>query len=116
MPPTRSNFPTISSSQFWGKEGLLRRYNFTVTESTPLNQEVAVDPEMLGKVFETVVLTSEEAENYQAPNLRKATGSYYTPRIVVTFILREALKKRPLCPRPIFAQGKPDPPHGNGCP
>jgi hypothetical protein len=75
-----------------GRDGLLRRYNFTVTESTPLNQEVAVDPEMLGKVFETVVLTSEGAENYQAPNLRKATGSYYTPRIVVTFILREALK------------------------
>ena len=75
-----------------GHDGLLRRYNFTVTESTPLNQEVAVDPEMLGKVFETVVLTSEGAENYQAPNLRKATGSYYTPRIVVTFIVREALK------------------------
>jgi hypothetical protein len=75
-----------------GKEGLLRRYNFTVTESTPLNQEVAVDPEMLGKVFETVVLTSEEADEYQAPNLRKATGSYYTPRIVVTFIVREELK------------------------
>lgn len=75
-----------------GSDGLLRRYNFTVTESTPLNQEVAVDPEMLGKVFETVVLTSENADAYQAPNLRKATGSYYTPRIVVTFIVREALK------------------------
>jgi len=75
-----------------GPDGLLRRYNFTVTESTPLNQEVAVDPEMLGKVFETVVLTSEEAEDYQAPNLRKATGSYYTPRIVVTFIVRETLQ------------------------
>ncbi len=74
------------------RDGLLRRYNFTVTESTPLNQEVAVDPEMLGKIFETVVLTSEEAEDYQAPNLRKATGSYYTPRIVVNFIVREVLK------------------------
>lgn len=75
-----------------GQDGLLRRYNFTVTESTPLNQEVAVDPEMLGKVFETVVLTSEEAADYSAPNLRKATGSYYTPRIVVTFNTREVLK------------------------
>ena len=75
-----------------GRDGLLRRYNFTVTESTPLNLEVAVDPEMLGKVFETVVLTSEGADEYQAPNLRKATGSYYTPRIVVTLIVREALK------------------------
>jgi hypothetical protein len=75
-----------------GPDGLLRRYNFTVTESTPLNREVAVDPEMLGKVFETVVLASEGAKDYQAPNLRKATGSFYTPRIVVTFIVRETLK------------------------
>lgn len=75
-----------------GPDGLLRRYNFTVTESTPLNQEVAVDPEMLGKVFETVVLASEGAKDYRAPNLRKATGSFYTPRIVVRFIVRETLK------------------------
>jgi len=75
-----------------GQDGLLRRYNFTVTESTPLNQEVAVDPEMLGKVFETVVLTSEQAADYSAPNLRKATGSYYTPRIVVSFNTREVLQ------------------------
>jgi len=76
-----------------GPDGLLRRYNFTVTESTPLNKEVAVDPEMLGKVFETVVLASEGAKEYRAPNLRKATGSSYTPRIVVTFIVRETLKE-----------------------
>jgi hypothetical protein len=61
-------------------EDLLYRYNFTITESTPLDIEVAVDPEMLGKVFEELVTGRHE------------TGSYYTPRPVVAFMGREALK------------------------
>ncbi len=59
---------------------LFERYNFTVTESTPLDIEVAVDPEMLGKVFETLVTGRHES------------GSYYTPRPVVAFMCRESLK------------------------
>jgi hypothetical protein len=71
---------------------LLESFNFTVTEDTPLNQEVAVDPEMLGKVFESIVLHAEAADpDAVAPDKRKATGSYYTPRIVVHFICREVL-------------------------
>lgn len=76
-----------------GPEGLLRRYNFTVAESTPDFQEVAVDPEMLGKVFESIVLQSDSVEDFNAPNRRKATGSYYTPRIVVRFMVHEALSQ-----------------------
>ena len=59
---------------------LFERYNFTVTESTPIDIEVAVDPEMLGKVFEELVTG------------RHDTGSYYTPRPVVSFMCRESLK------------------------
>ena len=59
---------------------LFVRFNFTVTESTPLDVEVAVDPEMLGKVFEELVTGRHE------------TGSYYTPKPVVAFMCREALK------------------------
>ena len=59
---------------------LFERYNFTVTESTPLDVEVAVNPEMLGKVFEELVTG------------RHDTGSYYTPRPVVSFMCRESLK------------------------
>ena len=59
---------------------LFERYNFTVTESTPLDVEVAVDPEILGKVFEELVTG------------RHDTGSYYTPRPVVSFMCRESLK------------------------
>jgi hypothetical protein len=63
-----------------GNQGLFYRYNFTVEESTPLDIEVAVDPEMLGKVFEELVTGRHE------------TGSYYTPRPVVSFMCREAIK------------------------
>lgn len=63
-----------------GKQGLFYRYNFTVEESTPLDIEVAVDPEMLGKVFEELVTGRHES------------GSYYTPRPIVSFMCREALK------------------------
>lgn len=74
-------------------DDLLEVYNFTVREDTPLSQDVAVDPEMLGKIFESIVLHAEAAgEEYQAPDKRKATGSYYTPRIVVHFICRESLR------------------------
>jgi len=61
-------------------DGLFYRYNFTVEESTPSDIEVAVDPEMLGKVFEELVTGRHES------------GSYYTPRPVVSFMCREALK------------------------
>ena len=60
--------------------GLFNRFNFTVMESTPFDVEVAVDPEMLGKVFEELVTG------------RHDTGAYYTPRPVVSFMCREALK------------------------
>ncbi len=60
--------------------GLFDRFNFTVMESTPFDIEVAVDPEMLGKVFEELVTGRHES------------GAYYTPRPVVSFMCREALK------------------------
>jgi tRNA1(Val) A37 N6-methylase TrmN6 len=57
------------------------RYNFTVKEDEPLEKEVAVDPEMLGKVF----------ENLLDENLRKGKGTYYTPRRIVHYMCQESL-------------------------
>ena len=74
------DIPDSAFAPLLGHEGLLYRYNFTVQESTPLDIEVAVDPEMLGKVFEELVTGRHES------------GSYYTPRPVVSFMCREALK------------------------
>ncbi len=59
---------------------LFAPYNFTVAESTPDDADVALDPEMLGKVFEELVTGRHES------------GSYYTPRPIVQFMCREALK------------------------
>jgi methylase of polypeptide subunit release factors len=61
------------------ESGLFSRYNFTVAESTPLEIQVAVDPEMLGKVFEELVTGRHEQ------------GSYYTPKPIVSFMGRAAL-------------------------
>lgn len=71
-------------------EGLLERFNFTITEDTPLDVEVAIDPEMLGKIFECLTL---QLERDLKADLRKLTGSYYTPRPIVHFICNEALKE-----------------------
>jgi len=57
------------------------RYNFTVKEDEPLEKEVAVDPEMLGKVF----------ENLLEINDRKSKGAFYTPREIVHYMCQESL-------------------------
>ena len=61
--------------------GTFDLYNFTVKEDEPLEKEVAVDPEMLGKVF----------ENLLSENLRKGQGAYYTPREIVHYMCQESL-------------------------
>ena len=57
------------------------RYNFTIKEDEPLEKEVAVDPEMLGKVFENMLDIKE----------RKSKGAYYTPREIVHYMCQESL-------------------------
>jgi hypothetical protein len=69
---------------------LLERFNFTVAEDTPLDVEVAIDPEMLGKIFESLVL---QLEKEPEKDLRRLTGSYYTPRPIVHFMCQEALRE-----------------------
>lgn len=72
-------------------EDLLERYNFTVREDTELEQEVAIDPEMLGTIFEQLVLSLEKAEFKDIPDARRQTGSYYTPKFIVAFMVKQAL-------------------------
>ena len=74
------DIPDVVFKPILGEGGLFYSYNFTVEESTPLNINVAVDPEMLGKVFEKLVTGRHEK------------GSYYTPRTIVSFMCKEALK------------------------
>ena len=67
---------------------LFDRYKFTVEENTPAEQEVALDPELLGKVFENLLAAVNPETSLTA---RKETGSYYTPRPVVDYMVDEAL-------------------------
>ena len=67
---------------------IFNRYKFTVEENTPAEKEVALDPELLGKVFENL-LAAFNPETRES--VRKQTGSYYTPRPVVDYMVDEAL-------------------------
>lgn len=67
---------------------ILNSYNFTIDENTPIDQEIALDPELLGKVFENL-LASYNPET--ATTARKETGSYYTPREIVDYMVETSL-------------------------
>jgi len=68
--------------------GLFERYNFTVVETGRFDEEVAVDPEMLGAVYERLVnVTFEEG----GEDLRGAAGIFYTPRVEIDLMCRLAL-------------------------
>lgn len=78
---------------------LFKQYQFTATESTPADIEVALDPELLGKVFENLLASYNPETKTQA---RKATGSYYTPREIVDYMVDESLKQY------LYQQVRPD--------
>lgn len=64
-------------------------FNFTTDESTPEYEQVAIDPEMLGRVFESLLATQIAESGEQA---RKAKGAFYTPREIVAHMARESLR------------------------
>ena len=66
----------------------LQRYRFTIEENTPIEQEVALDPELSGKVFENLLAAYNPETGATA---RKQTGSFYTPREIVDYMVDEAL-------------------------
>ena len=63
----------ISDNAFKKLFNFLESYNFTISEDTPLDQEVAVDPEMIGRVYESLVNTSDDTSE------QSDAGIYYTP-------------------------------------
>jgi adenine-specific DNA-methyltransferase len=67
---------------------ILKNYKFTITENTPIEEEVALDPELLGKVFENLLASYNPETKSSA---RKQTGSFYTPREIVNYMVEESL-------------------------
>jgi hypothetical protein len=78
-------FPKGFFTQFFG---LLNKYNFTVDEGTSNYEQVAVDPEMLGRVFENLLASIIDETGKQA---RKAKGAFYTPREIVDYMCQQSL-------------------------
>lgn len=71
-----------------GLINILNRYKFTIAENTPLEEEIALDPELLGKVFENLLASYNPETKTTA---RKQTGSFYTPREIVNYMVDESL-------------------------
>jgi adenine-specific DNA-methyltransferase len=67
---------------------ILSAYKFTIEESTPVEEEIALDPELLGKVFENLLASYNPETQTTA---RKQTGSFYTPREIVNYMVDESL-------------------------
>lgn len=71
-----------------GLINILKSYKFTITENTPIEEDVALDPELLGKVFENLLASYNPETKTTA---RKQTGSFYTPREIVSYMVDESL-------------------------
>ena len=89
---------TVDLNEAYGTKGkrhkvrglihILSSYKFTIAENTPIEEEVALDPELLGKVFENLLAAYNPETKVTA---RKQTGSYYTPREIVNYMTDESL-------------------------
>jgi adenine-specific DNA-methyltransferase len=83
-----SKYQIKSNQKARGLIDILKSYNFTIDEATPIDQEVALDPELLGKIFENLLAVYNPET---ATTARKATGSYYTPREIVEYMVHQSL-------------------------
>jgi len=71
-----------------GLINILKSYKFTITENTPIEEDIELDPELLGKVFENLLASYNPETKTTA---RKQTGSFYTPREIVNYMVDESL-------------------------
>lgn len=78
----------FKNSKTRGLIEILESYKFTITENTPIEEDVALDPELLGKVFENLLASYNPETKTTA---RKQTGSFYTPREIVNYMVDESL-------------------------
>ena len=83
---------TLKAPDDWLKDLLeiFETYNFTIDENTPVDIELSIEPEMLGRIFENLLA---EINPETGETARKATGSYYTPRPIVEYMVDESLKQ-----------------------
>lgn len=83
------NMVILPDSWFISLFDVLETYNFTIDENTSFDEELSIDPEMLGRIFENLLA---EINPDTGESIRKSTGSYYTPRVIVDYMVDESLK------------------------
>ena len=86
----KTYFTKNKSYKVKGLINILNNYKFTVEENTPLEQDVALDPELLGEIFENLLASYNEETSTTA---RKQTGSFYTPREIVNYMVDSSIKE-----------------------
>jgi len=95
---------------------IIDKYNFTITEDTPQEVSIAVDPELLGYIFENLIQEydaeqlakkSEKKKKAKKDNQRSKGGIFYTPKIEVDFMCRQVLIER-LAKDPALHDNKKD--------
>ena len=79
---------TISNDWFDRFYAVLGQYNFTVDENTSYDIELSIDPEMLGRIFENLLA---EINPETGENAKKSTGSFYTPRDIVDYMVDSSI-------------------------
>jgi len=89
---TSKHLNTLKIPDEWVREllGIFEEYNFTIDESSTIDIEISVDPEMLGRIFENLLA---EINPETGETARKSTGSYYTPRPIVEYMVDGSLKQ-----------------------
>jgi hypothetical protein len=82
----------IEKVEHKGLNGILKSYKFTLDENTPFEEDIALDPEMLGLVFENLLAELDpNLEESTIKSIRKQTGSYYTPRKVIFEMVNDSM-------------------------
>ena len=79
---------TIPNDWFDRFYAVLGQYNFTVDENTSYDIELSIDPEMLGRIFENLLA---EINPETGENAKKSTGSFYTPRDIVDYMVDSSI-------------------------
>jgi hypothetical protein len=84
---------TFPSNYFKEIFAIFKKYNWTVDESLSNYEVVAIDPEMLGRIFENLLAQINENDGGTNESARKAKGAFYTPRIIVDYMCKESLRQ-----------------------
>ncbi|MDD1469527.1 hypothetical protein MEO43_30790, partial [Dolichospermum sp. ST_sed5] len=88
----QNKYTEVEKVEHKGLNGIFKSYKFTLEENTPFEVDIALDPELLGLVFENLLAELDpNLEESTITNIRKLTGSYYTPRKVIQEMVNESL-------------------------